>query len=315
MKTIIIDRRKSQLSIEGQSLVIRLPEAPKILHAPLTKIRAIVIAASIEFSTQLLWKLTSAGISLIFVNGRKPSKSAAFYADKHGDVARKNKQYCLFNHQPTQLKLAKSIMQHKKHKFIQVLQKVADEKITTARKIAPVITQIEQQTFMIQQAKSINELMGIEGYIAKLFYKGYQHGFAPAFNFTGRNKRPPKDPVNVLISFSATLLHFEACRALMICGFDIQKGFYHSEAYKRESLGCDLIELIRPAMHYWIWQLCEQKNIRPEHFKQTSTQCYLQKAGREHFYQAYYQQLSHWQTSLLSHSKQLLKYCEQVTLP
>ena len=98
----------------------------------------------------------------------------------------------------------------------------------------------------------------------------------------GRNRRPPRDPVNACLSLAYTLLHFEAVRMAHAAGLDPLLGFYHRPAFGRESLACDLIEPLRPAVDEWIWQQFSPGPLRPEHFSPDKGACLLGKTGRGH---------------------------------
>ncbi|HMZ30734.1 MAG TPA: CRISPR-associated endonuclease Cas1, partial [Thauera aminoaromatica] len=115
-------------------------------------------------------------------------------------------------------------------------------------------------------------------------FHGYTALFAPELDFTGRNRRPPRDPVNACLSLAYTLLHFEAVRTAHAAGLDPLLGFYHRPAFGRESLACDLIEPLRPAVDDWIWRQFNTAQLRPEHFGTDKGACLIGKAGRGHFY-------------------------------
>jgi hypothetical protein len=66
--------------------------------------------------------------------------------------------------------------------------------------------------------------------------------------FGGRNRRPPRDPANAVLSLGYTLLHFEAVRACYGAGLDPMIGFFHNLDFGRESLACDLVEPLRPRL-------------------------------------------------------------------
>jgi CRISPR-associated protein Cas1 len=115
-------------------------------------------------------------------------------------------------------------------------------------------------------------------------FHGYTRLFAPELNFSGRNRRPPRDPVNACLSLGYTLLHFDAVRAAHAAGLDALLGFYHRPAVGRESLACDLIEPIRPLVDDWLWTQFSERHLRSEHFSDDRGACLIGKAGRSHFY-------------------------------
>jgi CRISPR-associated protein Cas1 len=130
-------------------------------------------------------------------------------------------------------------------------------------------------------------IRGLEGAAARAYFQGLAALFPPGLGFAGRNRRPPRDPVNACLSLAYTLLHFDAVRAAHIAGLDPLLGFYHRPAFGRESLASDLIEPLRPQADAWVWQLFRQRKLRAEHFGHDGNACLLGKAGREVFYQDY----------------------------
>ena len=128
----------------------------------------------------------------------------------------------------------------------------------------------------------------------------------PALGFTGRNRRPPRDPVNACLSLAYTLLHTQAVQACSTAGLDPLFGFYHRPAIGRESLASDLIEPLRPAVDLWVWEQLRSRQLRPEHFSIDKGACLLGKAGRQHFY-------THWQTSTSPWARWLRVRTRQLT--
>jgi len=130
-------------------------------------------------------------------------------------------------------------------------------------------------------------LRGLEGAAARTYFQGLSALFPPALGFVGRNRRPPRDPVNACLSLAYTLLHFEAVRAAHMAGLDPLLGFYHRPAVGRESLASDLIEPLRPHADAWVWEMFRSRSLRAEHFGKEGKACLLGKAGRKIFYQAF----------------------------
>ena len=133
----------------------------------------------------------------------------------------------------------------------------------------------------------VGQLRGIEGAAAAGFFQGYTQLFAPTLTFSGRNRRPPRDPVNAALSLGYTLLHAEAVHAAHTAGLDPMIGFFHELDFGRASLASDLIEPLRPQVDQWVWDSFRSEWLRPEHFGREGDACLLGKAGREHFFSAY----------------------------
>ncbi|MCI0392722.1 MAG: CRISPR-associated endonuclease Cas1 [Acidobacteria bacterium] len=102
-----------------------------------------------------------------------------------------------------------------------------------------------------ERAVMIEQLLGIEGAAAREYFSNFARMFktdedATAFEFAERNRRPPRDPVNGLLSFLYTMLVKDMVATLVGVGFDPYLGFYHQPKYGRPALALDLMEEFRP---------------------------------------------------------------------
>lgn len=111
---------------------------------------------------------------------------------------------------------------------------------------------------------------------------------------TGRNRRPPRDPVNALLSLGYTLLGAEMLSAVQEAGLDPALGFLHGIVPGRESLVLDLIEPLRPGVDALVLRLLEQV-VTPAHFTRHPVQgCRLNKEGWGLFYPAWANARRYW---------------------
>ncbi|GIW43284.1 MAG: CRISPR-associated endonuclease Cas1 3 [Candidatus Binatia bacterium] len=98
----------------------------------------------------------------------------------------------------------------------------------------------------LAEATTLDEVRGFEGRASALYFEVFPHLLKNSdFQFTGRNRRPPLDPVNVLLSLGYTLLANAVETAVQIVGLDPYVGALHEIAYGRPSLVCDLMEEYR----------------------------------------------------------------------
>ena len=131
-------------------------------------------------------------------------------------------------------------------------------------------------------------LRGREGTAARAFFPAFASAFPPALEFTGRNRRPPRDPVNVCLSLGYTLLHAEALSVAARHGFDPTLGVYHDLAHDRESLACDLAEPARPRVDAFVHRLFADAILRAEDFSgRGGAGCTMGKSGRRMFYRGF----------------------------
>src|ERR1700677_2888321 len=105
-----------------------------------------------------------------------------------------------------------------------------------------------------ESAGSLEELLGFEGNAARLYFGEFAgmikvgedgEGEAPTFDFAGRNRRPPRDPVNALLSLGYSVLAKDLTVACYAVGFDPYVGFYHQPRFGRPALALDLMEPFR----------------------------------------------------------------------
>lgn len=141
----------------------------------------------------------------------------------------------------------------------------------------------------VPQVETTERLRGIEGGAAAAYFAAFAVLFPESLGFAGRERRPPRDPVNALLSLTYTLVHFEWVRECELIGLDPLVGFYHELDYGRESLACDLLEPARPEIDRWVWGLFRARAFEARDFStdQDRPGCALKKAARRRFYETY----------------------------
>ncbi len=130
----------------------------------------------------------------------------------------------------------------------------------------------------------LDVLRGHEGAAASAYFDAYAAVLPPRLGFKGRNRRPPKDPVNACLSLAYTLAHADAVHAAHIAGLDPAVGMLHDHAWGRPSLASDLIEPLRPHIDAWVWALFRDRKIDLDHFGNEGEASLLKKSGRQRFY-------------------------------
>lgn len=151
-----------------------------------------------------------------------------------------------------------------------------------------------------QRAKSLPELLGVEGLAARRYFENFarlikQDGDPSSFrfDFTHRNRRPPTDPVNALLSFAYTLLVRTWTVALSAVGFDPYRGFYHQPRYGRPALALDMMEPFRPLVaDSVVLQAINNGEVRPSDFLSAAGSVALTEDGRKRFIGTFERRLS-----------------------
>ncbi len=150
------------------------------------------------------------------------------------------------------------------------------------------------------RAPSLPELLGIEGIAAQRYFgqfanliKREDDGAALAFDFTTRNRRPPTDPVNALLSYAYALLVRTWTVTLSAVGFDPYRGFYHQPRYGRPALALDLMEPFRPLVaDSSVLYAINNGEVRPSDFVSAAGSVALTPDGRKRFIATFERRLS-----------------------
>lgn len=119
----------------------------------------------------------------------------------------------------------------------------------------------------LKKAHNLNKLRGFEGIAAKYYFNALSHLFKNKdFEFSSRNRRPPKDKVNALLSLGYTLLLNQILAKTYIAGLDPFLGALHDLYYGRQSLVLDIMEEFRPLIDNLVINSINKRIIRKEHF-------------------------------------------------
>jgi CRISPR-associated protein Cas1 len=130
------------------------------------------------------------------------------------------------------------------------------------------IDDLERAIDSLAAIKAIASLRGVEGHGSAVYWQAFPKLIrADGFSFTTRNRRPPTDPVNAMLSFGYSLLRHDVQGALNIVGFDPYLGYLHTERYGRPSLALDLMEEFRPLIvDAIVLSAINRKAIAPKDF-------------------------------------------------
>ena len=161
----------------------------------------------------------------------------------HKNVELRMHQFRVASDQPASLAIAKEMVTAKLRNSRVMLRRNHPQPSATA------LEEIKRLTAMVETTDSFGTLLGIEGAAARVYFAhfgGMIKAGISAFDFRTRNRRPPKDPVNAVLSFLYSMLMRQAMVSAMAVGFDPYMGFYHQPKYGRPALALDLAEEFRP---------------------------------------------------------------------
>ena len=155
-------------------------------------------------------------------------------------------------------------------------------------------TQLEQLDTLRKQisaAKSIAELMGLEGNCRQVYYSSFEE-IIPTYAWEGRRKRPPKNELNALVSFGNAMCYTLCLDAVYNSQLNPTISYLHEPGTRRYSLCLDIAEIFKPILvDRLIFRLCNRRELRPQHFDFVDQACFLSDSGRKVFVQAWEERL------------------------
>lgn len=288
MSTLVIDRNNLELRSDGAALAV-YEDGERRGTVPVRLLDRVVLQGTIKLDSGVLTRLAEAGVPTVLLGGRSSRRVATMLGPAHRDASVRLAQLRCALDSAWCDRWARHIVSAKTRAQLRLLRAASVERPDQRKPLFDATGSIAAMlpSLADEAGAAAATVRGIEGACAAAYFRGFGALFAESLGFAGRNRRPPKDPVNAVLSLAYTMLHFDAVRAAHVAGLDPLVGFYHRPAHGRESLASDLIEPLRPRADAWIRALFRERTLRADHFTLDKGACLLGKAGREGFYAAY----------------------------
>lgn len=255
----------------GELLLEDLQEKRIITKLPFQKILALFVVGHIRITTPLIEKCKRNNVALIVV---KPSLRPVFYwADSaEANFLMRKKQYAF---DKEDISIARVIVENKIKNQRELLLKT--RKNDSLSKDAIMVCNMYAD--MARYSTDYNELMGIEGRVAKVFFSTYFQDMG----WNGRRPRLRTDYINATLDIGYTyLFNFVECFVRMF-GFDIYVGVYHRLWFKRKSLICDLMEPFRCIIERTIRNAINRRQIKEGDFEYYKGEYRLKRELNKHY--------------------------------
>lgn len=294
MATLLIDRSDLELRLDADAIALYESGARRGA-TPIRLLDRVILQGNLRLETSVIGKLAEAGVPILILSKRHARRSAIILGPAHNDAGIRLAQSRRTLDPAWRLAWARRLILGKTRGQIRLLREGLGARPDQRKPLHDAIESLIQAHAALKEitpgaqeednASLIARVRGLEGAAARAYFQGYAALLPPALEFHGRNRRPPRDPVNACLSLGYTLLHFEAVRASQMAGLDPLLGFYHRPSFGRESLASDLIEPLRPHLDRQVWRLFRERDLRPDHFSRDGAACLLGKTGRATFYQ------------------------------
>ena len=288
LNTLFITTENAYLSLEGETVCVEI-NRKKAGQFPLHTLESIVCFTYAGATPAFMGACAKRGIHLAFY-----SPSGKFLCrvvgESQGNVLLRKQQYRISDDKAASCVIARNL----------ILGKVFNCRWSIDRTIRDHALRIDEERCRnairyltdalekIRQEEDLDSLRGLEGECASVYFGIFDElilNQKEVFYFHGRNKRPPLDPVNAMLSFGYTFLANDCAGALEGVGLDSYVGFLHRDRPGRKSLALDLMEEMRAVLvDRFVLTLINNRQIREEHFQSSeSSAVEFTDAGRKKF--------------------------------
>ena len=292
---LYVQARRAKVAKSGETLVVTVEDA-ELATARLEETSQVVVMGNVYLTTPCLHELMWRGIPVTW-----HSYGGWFFGhttgNGHKNVELRTAQYRASFDELTCLRFARGLVMAK----IQNCRTLLRRNWKRAESSNPVLVDLKSDSRRAARADSLPELLGVEGTAAARYFRSFgamvnesESDAEFAFDFETRNRRPPKDPVNALLSFAYSLLVRSWTVTLAAVGFDAYRGLYHQPRYGRPALALDLMEPFRPLVaDSVVVQAINNGEVRPTDFKSVAGSVNLTGDGRRRFISTFERRLGH----------------------
>ncbi|MGN1350783.1 MAG: type I-C CRISPR-associated endonuclease Cas1c [Anaerovoracaceae bacterium] len=251
LNTLFVTTEDAYASLDGENIVIK-KESRELGRFPLHILESVYLFTYAGASPALMGKCAKMGIDLVFCSprGRFLARTSGM---SRGNVLLRRKQYRVADDQDISCRIAKNFIFGKLYNSKRVMERALYDHAgrIDKGKFQSGINQMKELMGQTLETENTESLRGIEGAGASIYFSRFDDMILrnkDSFFFHSRNRRPPVDNVNAMLSFVYSMLGNDCASALEMAGLDAYVGFLHTDRPGRISLALDLMEELRPCM-------------------------------------------------------------------
>lgn len=273
LNTLYILTPGAYARLDGETVRVEL-DGEKLIQVPLLHIGSIVLFGATSLTPQLMMRCAEEGKNVVFLDYGGNFKARVVGAES-GNVLLREAQYRAFSDKRQSLQIARPIVAGKiKNCRANLLRALREGRIEEEGKVR-IEAAIDGLATLLKNSEKVEDidvLRGLEGQAAAFYFEVFGYMVLPeesGFYFMGRNRRPPRDRVNALMSFIYALLLSDCESALRSVGLDSQFGFLHALRAGRSALALDLLEEFRASLgDRLVLSLINKHQVSSKHFEE-----------------------------------------------
>ena len=269
MSVLYLKEQGAIVQKSGERIIVN-KKGQTLLDIPVFQLDNIAVIGNVQVTTQALYMLMQNGVDVSYF-----SRSGIYLGSSTAESARnillRFEQYRSFMNEERRLEIARTIVDGKIRNQIEMIRRSRWTGIDYDWHAD--VNRMEQIRHTLSERKTTQELMGTEGVCSQFYFGAFGKMLKCSFRcdehvFKGRNRRPPRDQVNIILSLAYTFLTREVCSILEAESFEPYLGFLHGIRYGRKSLALDLVEEFRqPAVDRFVLTMFNKQMISMYDFK------------------------------------------------
>jgi len=270
LNTLYVTFADAKVSLENENVCIK-KDNNIVLKAPLLNLEGLVLFNYFGATPQLMAECAKRSITINFLS-EYGKFLGSFHGESKGNVLLRKEQYRISDNTKRSLAFAKNFVFGKLHNQKWVLERgIRDYALRINEDLLKSTSmQITESLKKLLKCEDAEVIRAIEGNAAHYYFRSFDELILrnkDEYTFSNRNRRPPTDPINAMLSFAYTLLTSECRNALESAGLDSYVGFMHVDRPGRASLALDLMEEFRP--HFadrFVLSLVNRGEVTPDDF-------------------------------------------------
>lgn len=285
---VVLQKEGVRIGVRGQSVRITDKDGDLVRDLPLANVESLAILGGVQISTQALAVFADQEVPVAYLSS---AGRLTAMMDPLGptSAAIRTAQVRVLDRPERALELARAV----------TLAKITNQRTLLMRNHSDLpsraATDLQECVASAERATTMNELRGHEGNAAAIYFKHFAGMFkegvkeiAARFDANGRQRRPPPDPINAVLSFAYSMLTNECTAACRLASLEPTIGALHATRPGRPALALDLLEPFRPIIADSVAVSAFNRGELTEgHFLSTASGCALTDAGRKAFFSAY----------------------------
>lgn len=296
---LYLQAQGSHVGKKGEHLIVK-QHSEEINRVPIAALSQVVVFGNVQVSTQALECLAANEVPVVFLTSHGRFLAALMTAPSKNVLLRAD-QYRVFSDPVRALGLARQVVRAKiANQRTLLMRSLRNRSVDEPEEALrgsdePAARELAELLSRLDGVFDPAVLLGTEGQAAAVYFGQLARMFkaqppGQEFDFKNRNRRPPRDPVNALLSFAYALLAKDCFSALCTVGFDPYFGFFHAGRHGRPSLALDLMEEFRAIIaDSVVLTLINNRIVTPADFLVWREACQLTDEGRKRFFVAYEQ--------------------------